>query len=291
MDDSPRDAALAGVFPAAVRAVKTGDVERLRRLLGERPELANACSQHGRTLLHHLCDWPGHWPREAETARALFAAGADVNARSGDPEAGETALQWAASSDDAAMAELLLDAGAPVDGLNDDRRPLAQALWYGCEQVAATLVRRGAALDLELAAGLGRTDLLPACFDAGGGLLPSAGRHHPPINGAVVAAEPADERLEQALVYAVIGGRVEAAAYLLERGANVNAQPSGFDGRATALHYAAGGKVPGMVELLVGRGADLAATDSRFGATPLGWAEHQKRQEMVELLRRLGATR
>lgn len=110
-----------------------------------------------------------------ETGRALIAAGADVNARTMDPEEGETALQWAASCNDSVMAELLIDAGASIDGFNDDRRPLTQALWYGCQQVAETLVRRGATLDLELAAGLGRTDLLPTFFDVDGSLLPSAG--------------------------------------------------------------------------------------------------------------------
>lgn len=171
---------LADSFPTAVRAVKTGDVETLTQLLADHPALANARSQQGRTLLHHLCDWPGHCPREEETGRALFAAGADVNARAIDPAKGETALPWAASRDDAALAEFLIDAGEPVDGLDDDRRPLAQALWYGCQQVAEVLVRRGATPDLELAAGMGRTDLLPTFFDADGNLLPTAGRHHPP---------------------------------------------------------------------------------------------------------------
>ncbi len=288
-DSIPQDAALADVFPIAVRAVKTGDVETLTRLLHEYPTLANARARRGRTLLHHLCDWPGHCPREGETGLALIRAGADVNARAGDPEKGETALQWAASCDDAVLAELLIDAGTPVDGLGDDRRPLTQAIWYECQQVAETLVRRGAALDLELAAGMGRTDLLPSFFDADGGLLPSAGRHHPPVNAPVPAEKASSELLEQALVYAVLGGSVECAAYLLDRRADVNAQPSGFDGRGTPLHWAASKKVARMVELLIEHGADISAIDLQYGATPLGWAEHFKRQEMVELLKSLGA--
>ncbi len=67
-DSVPQDAALADVFPIAVRAVKTGDVETLTRLVQEHPTLANARALRGRTLLHHLCDWPGHCPRERETA-------------------------------------------------------------------------------------------------------------------------------------------------------------------------------------------------------------------------------
>lgn len=286
-DSSPQNDALADVFPVAVQAVKIGDVETLTQYLADRPELASARSQQGRTLLHHLCDWPGHFPREEETGRALIAAGADVNARAIDSAKGETALQWAASCDDSSLAELLIDAGTPVDGLDDDRRPLAQAIWYECQQVAETLVRRGATLDLELAAGMGQIDLLPTFFDANGGLLPHAGRHHPPVNAPTLPKQLSNELLEQALVYAVLSGSVEAAEYLLTRGANINAQPWGFDGRGTPLHWAAGRKSVQMVELLVERGADLSAIDPEYRATPLGWAEHFEQREIAELLKSL----
>jgi hypothetical protein len=41
---------------------------------------------------------------------------------------------------------------------------------------------------------------------------------------------------------------------------------------ATALHYAAFGGHRSVVEALVKQGADVNARDSRFGATPAGWA-------------------
>src|SRR5215471_13436809 len=49
---------------------------------------------------------------------------------------------------------------------------------------------------------------------------------------------------------------------------------------ATALHYAAFGGHREIVEQLVQRGADVNATDDRFGATPTGWA--------IEYLREMG---
>jgi ankyrin repeat protein len=49
---------------------------------------------------------------------------------------------------------------------------------------------------------------------------------------------------------------------------------------ATALHYAAFGGHRPIVEQLVKQGADLNATDGRFGATPTGWA--------IEYLREMG---
>ena len=275
---------------AAVAAVHTGDVAALKTLLQQEPALATARSPDGRNLLSHLTDWPGHRPSSVEIAQLLIGAGADINARTIDSAVGETPLQWAVSANDVAVAEALIDAGAPVDGVDDDRRPLAQALFYRQLAAAELLVRRDATIDLEFAAGLGRVDLLQTFFDAAGNLLPIAGWHHPPTNEVILASEgAASELLEQALVYACICTQVEAAAYLLERGANVNAQPSGFPVQASPLHWAAGGGDVGLVELLLARGADLFARDPKYQATPYGWAEHHGAGEICDLLRRHGA--
>jgi hypothetical protein len=86
---------------------------------------------------------------------------------------------------------------------------------------------------LESAAGLGRMDLMPAFFDADGKLLPSAGTHRPPGTPVPVPPEPGagNELLEQALGYAAINGPQETAAFLIDRGADVSAKPSGFPHR------------------------------------------------------------
>ena len=49
---------------------------------------------------------------------------------------------------------------------------------------------------------------------------------------------------------------------------------------ATALHYAAFGGHRAVVQELVGHGADVNAKDTRFAATPAGWA--------IEYLREMG---
>ena len=67
-----------------------------------------------RTLLHVATDWPGHFPNGAATIAALVEAGADVNARFTGPHT-ETPLHWAASSDDVAVLDALLDAGANIE--------------------------------------------------------------------------------------------------------------------------------------------------------------------------------
>lgn len=291
VDDIPQNSGLADVFPAAVRAVKNGNVEELARLLQERPELAHARSLKGRTLLHHACDWPGHFPRIIETGRLLIASGADIHARAGNPDNGETSLQWTVSSNDVAMAELLIDSGASVDGLDDDLRPLAQSLFYGNREAADMLVGRGATVTLEFAAGLGRIDLLPGFFGPDGRLLPEAGPHTAPINEPLPPKEPKDERLEQALVYALIGGSIDSVAYLLDRGADVNAMPSGFHFLGAPLHWAAHMDQTDMIELLAKRGADLHASAPKDNSTPLGIAERRKHDETVRLLKKLGAAR
>ncbi len=61
-----------------------------------------------------LADWPGHRPGAPELAAILVEAGADVNA----PFVGEhqeTALHWAASADDVALLDALLDLGADLE--------------------------------------------------------------------------------------------------------------------------------------------------------------------------------
>ncbi|QHW31312.1 hypothetical protein GZH47_10890 [Paenibacillus rhizovicinus] len=287
IDDQAAEAGLLTSYRAAYHAVKQGEAERLRELLAAHPGLAQARSVQGRTLLHQLCDWPGHYPRQLETARVLVEAGADVNARAIDPERGETALQWAASNDDAVMAGFLIDAGAPVDGLNDDRRPLAQSVWYGCRKVTELLLQRGAALDLELAAAVGRSELLPAFFDAEGALLPDAGHHREPVNIPIPGGARPEELLQQALIYAAIGGSLACAEYLLDRGADVNGTPSGFDRTgAAALHWAAAGGSTALTELLIRRGADLSLKDARYGSTPLGWAKHFAHPDVEAVLRK-----
>ncbi len=102
----------------ATAAVQSGDLDGLDRLLAAHPELARArigdleCS---RTLLHAVADWHGHFPNGPAVVDRLVRAGAVVDARLvGDP-APETPLHWAASSNDVAVLDALLDAGADIE--------------------------------------------------------------------------------------------------------------------------------------------------------------------------------
>jgi hypothetical protein len=107
----------------ATTAIQRGDVDALQRLLCEDPNLAAARVVDGRgvsrTLLHIVADWPGHFPNGPRTVSMLVAAGADINAHvqqpAGPHPSNETALHWAASSDDVAVIDALLDGGADIE--------------------------------------------------------------------------------------------------------------------------------------------------------------------------------
>jgi ankyrin repeat protein len=107
---------------ALVAAIHSGDVDTLQGHLRERPELATAriVDRRGvcRTLLHVAADWPGHFPNGSHIVAILVAAGADVNARvthAGPHGSPETALHWAASTDDVAVLDALLDGDADIE--------------------------------------------------------------------------------------------------------------------------------------------------------------------------------
>jgi hypothetical protein len=160
--------ATAPLAVAVVEAIQDGDLARLWRLLDEHPGLATArIGDEGpggmsRGLLHVVTDWPGHFPDGAATVALLAEAGADVNARFAGPHA-ETPLHWAASSNDVAVLDALLDAGADIEasgGVIGGGTPLADARAFAQWEAAHRLVARGARTTVVDAATLGLLDRL-----------------------------------------------------------------------------------------------------------------------------------
>jgi ankyrin repeat protein len=200
----------------ATGAIQTGEVEALEGLLRDHPELANARIQGrrngaGRTLLHVATDWPGFFPNAPRSVRALIAAGAEVDART-EAQGGETPLHWAASSDDAEVAEALIDAGADLEMPGGSiGTPLDNAVGYSCWHVARLLVQRGARVErLWHAAALG--------------VLPR-------LNELLASATP--EQINQAFWHACSGAQRRTAEALLKHGADINFVPD--YARATPL--------------------------------------------------------
>ena len=217
---------------AAAEAVRNGDVERLKELLRLDPELVRTRFDGQRTLLHVATDWPGHFPNGVATVIALIEHGADVSA----PMVGkhpETPLHWAASCDDVAVLDVLLDHGARIEARGaviGGGTALSDAVAFGQWKAAQRLVERGASASLWEAAALGMMERVASCFEV----------------------EVAPEAVSNAFWFACHGGQRETAEYLLNRGADLNWV--GHMGR-TPLEAARRGRGGGVVEWLEGLGA------------------------------------
>jgi hypothetical protein len=120
--------------------------------------------QHGthKSLLHAAADWPGHWPGVQASIALLLAAGCDVDAKAFNPAkeggASETALHWAASSDDVLALAALIEHGADVEvtgAVFTGGTPMSDAVIFRKWAAARLLLHHGAKVTIWQAAGLG----------------------------------------------------------------------------------------------------------------------------------------
>jgi ankyrin repeat protein len=198
------------VSAALVQAIRTGDTAVLSGLLREHPGLASEQVHGTRTPLLVVTDWPGFFRSGPATVRILIDAGANPNADSGGDKP-ETPLHWAASSDDADVADALISGGADIEAAGGSiGTPLDNAIGYGCWSVARLLVRRGARVDkLWHAAALG---IMARVED----LLAST----PP---------PSPDDINEAFWQACHGGQRRTAERLVASGADLSATPGYSD--------------------------------------------------------------
>lgn len=303
-------------FWQAFAALKADDRTRFKELLAAHPKIVNAAGTNGNRLLHLAMSL-----KRSEMVHDLLAAEADPNLPNNK---GWTALHQAAYADPAGdpagaldMLERLLKSGASpfAEAYGDGGTPLSVSLFWGHGVLAERLAKGAIApRNLRVVAGLGRVDLMARFFD-GKRLKPEAGWHrefHRPHSG-FPPWRPSDtpsEILAEALTYAARSGRIDAMAFLIDRGAAIDAEPyngtalhwaiarkqheaaawlidhgadinrrAGFGGTrgVTPLHVAAAwdGNAEGA-RLLLARGADRSIEDAEHASTPAGWAGYFK---------------
>lgn len=319
-----REKRVSEPFALAFAAIKADDRARLQELLALHPDLVNAAGTNGnRLLLLAMSSRRDTMVQDLLAAGAdpelpnnkgwtalHQAAYADPG---GDPQAASATL------------ELLLKAGASpfAQAYGDGGTPLAIALFWGHRVLAERLAKPVVApSNLRVAAGLGRLDLMQAFFDSHG-LRAQAGWHrefHRPHSG-FPPWRPGDapaEILAEALTYAARNGRIEAMDFLLARGAAIAAEPyngtalhwavarkqaeaaawlidhgadinrrAGFGGTrgVTPLHVAAAWEgSPDCARLLLERGADRTVRDLEHNTTPGDWAAHFRNEAIRQMI-------
>lgn len=260
-------------FREAVGAIDAGDVETLERLITATPSLVrDRLASPGSWLrekvggaldgffqrpylLWFVAEDPmrtGTLPRNvAAVARAIIDAARRENAANLQEQL-DYALTLASWSWIARqrgvqldLIDVLIDAGAALDGNQNN------ALVNGNFAAADHLVKRGAALTLEVALCLGRWNDVDR-------LLPIA----------------SDKEKQFAFVLSALHGKVEALRRLIAAGVDVNAPSAGLYSHGTPLHHAVSSGSLEATKVLVEAGAKLDAKDHAWGGTPLGWAEY-----------------
>jgi ankyrin repeat protein len=262
-------------FEAAVDAITAGDGETLGRLLHDHPELARAHStrEHRATLLHYVAangveGYRQVSPRNsAAIARILLDAGADVDAG----------------------AEVYGSRSCTTLGLVSTSAPPADA---GVQiAVIDVLLEHGARLDRRGLAG-GDDGLIRACLANGQAaaaahlaspgvaltLVEAAGLGRIDLMSGFFDAEgqptagATDAQLLEAFSFACAYGRTSAVELLLDRGVDVDAELTGHGDGHTGLHVAAYHGHADLVNTLLARGARVDVIDKTWGTPPLIWA-------------------
>ena len=243
----------AGNDARLVDAARDRNLDAVMALLEHDADI-DARQPDGATALH----WAAHWD-DLEIAKALVRAGAPVDAVN---DYGVTPLALACTNGSNSMIELLLDAGADANDRANGQTVLMLAANTGRVEAVRTLLAHGAEIDatepengqtaLMWAVAEGHTDVVKLLIARGANvqarsrsgftpLLFTAREDHGLEMARILLANGADLN-ETALdgsgvlLVATVRGHPELIAFLLERGADPNADDAGY----TPLHWVSG---------------------------------------------------
>jgi hypothetical protein len=257
-------------FRRAVDLLDAGEADGLRAHLRAHPEVIHqrvvfegGSYFQSPSLLEFTAENPvrhGRLPDNiVEIAKVILDAGAKTDRSALDSTLGLVASGRVARESGAQipLIDLLCDHGADPD------QGMLTALAHGEFEAVDALLRRGATMDLAVAAATGR--------------LAEAQRLLP-------AASP--EERHRALALAAQHGHVEIVRLLLDAGEDPDRyNPVGCHSHSTPLHQAAFNGHEEVVRLLAERGASLKIRDILYRGTPADWAEHAGRPEIASYLR------
>lgn len=257
-------------FRRAVHLLDAGDTACLRDHLKQHPDLVR---QHvsfeggnyfrNPTLLEFVAENPirhGTLPGNiVAVAETILDAGAERSAMNETLELVCSGCVPRERRVQLPLIDLLCDRGA------DPNRAIRTALAHGEFEAADALIRRGARIDLPVAAALGHIEPVLQ-------LLPIAG----------------DDDRHRAFALASQFGHIEIVQSLLDAGQDPNRyNPVGCHSHSTPMHQAALAGHDKLVRLLVERGARADLKDILWHGTPADWAKHAGKTELETYLRAL----
>jgi hypothetical protein len=262
------------IFRRAVDLIDAGDAAGLRAYLKRHPKLVHQHVAfegwnyfHNPTLLQFIAENPvrhGKLPANiVDVTKVILEAGpaqSELNEALMLVATGRVPRECRMQLP---LISLLCDHGA------DPNSAFRAAVLHNEMEAVHALIRRGARVDLPVAAALGRVEDFRR-------LLPDASK---------------DDR-HLALALASQFGQVEIVRQLLDAGEDPNRyNPVGGHSHSTPLHQAAAAGNEEMVRLLVERGARLDMKDILWHGTPAGWAAHEGKQQVEAYLKAAQAKR
>lgn len=281
-----KDVTTGSRFTEALNAIRAGETENLSSILAGDPALFEALDEEGKYKLIHYLALPheGEFPaNDRESLKILLSC--DNKIAEIAKEDCRTLMQLAAANGRETLLDACLEAGLIADSMT-----LKAALNAGETALARKLSAEGIEPDILAAAGLGDIDALASYFDGSNNLRLADDQV---IDFGTLAMTRA---LVEPLIVACKNGQMEAAFFLIKKGADLNyfEVKEGKDAEekleASGLHWASRYGHYELVKFLINYGARIQSRDTLEDKTPAQWAEEAGHENICLYLKHLSGS-